>query len=118
MKIEDLKRIRKTSADECPRGDERVRVRVAMGTSGIAAGAREVFRAFQDEVAARNLTDVVVCRTGERGMTSCEPVVEVEIVGEKPVVYGRMTPDRVGRVVERHIMAGEPVTEFAVGCEG
>ncbi len=57
MKLEDLKKIReKTEKDMLLRaGKTRLRVVVGMGTSGIAAGARETLKAFLDEIEKRDL---------------------------------------------------------------
>ena len=85
-----------------------------MGTSGIAAGAREVLKTFVEEVSRRNLGDVVVTQTGEKGLASQEPLVEVFEEGKPVVVYGSMTAEKSKRVVVEHIVNGNPVTEFAI----
>ena len=48
MKLEELRKIRKRVQSElCLRGEKvRIKIVVGMGTSGIAAGAREVLRAL------------------------------------------------------------------------
>ena len=55
----------------------RIKIVVGMGTSGIAMGAREVMKTFLDEIATRQIVDVVVSQTGEKGLSSMEPVVDV-----------------------------------------
>jgi len=116
MKLEDLRKIRERASKELSlrKGDARVKVVVGMGTSGIAAGARDVMATFLDEIATRNLADVMVTQTGERGLASSEPVVEVHVEGEPTVVYGLMTADRVRRVVVEHLVNGNPVTDFVI----
>lgn len=120
MKLEELRRIRERASKELSlrTGDARVKVIVGMGTSGIAAGARDVMAAFLDEIGVRGLTDVVVTQTGERGLASSEPVVEVHIDGESTVVYGRMTADRARRVVVEHLVNGNAISEFAIEVRG
>jgi len=116
MKLEDLRRIRERASKEISlrTGGARVRVIVGMGTSGIAAGARDVMGAFLDEIEKRDLTDVIVTQTGERGWASSEPVVEVRVEGEPAVVYGEMTPDAARRVVAEHIVNGSPVVDYVL----
>jgi len=116
MKLEELRQIRERASKELSlrKGDARVRVVIGMGTSGIAAGARDVMSAFLDEIGVRGLTDVVVTQTGERGLASSEPVVEIHVDGEPTVVYGRMTADRARRVVAEHLVNGSPVSDFVI----
>ncbi len=116
MKLEELRKIRERASKELSlrKGDARVKVVVGMGTSGIAAGARDVMAAFLDEISKRGLNDVIVTQTGERGLASSEPVVEVHVDGEHTVVYGLMTGDRARRVVAEHLVNGNAVSEFVI----
>ncbi len=116
MNLEELKKIReKAQKDvELRQKQARIRIVVGMGTSGIAAGARDVLRTFVDEIGRRNLTDVVVTQTGEKGLASREPLVEVLEEGKPTVVYGNMNAEKAKRVVVEHVVNGNPITEFAV----
>ncbi len=116
MKLDELRKIRERAAKELSlrTGKARVKVIVSMGTSGIAAGAREVLSAFLDAIAKHDLKDVMVVQSGEKGYASFEPVVEVREEGKPTVIYGNMTPEKVARVVREHLMQGKPVTEYAI----
>ncbi len=116
MKLEELRKIRERASKELSlrKGDARVKVVVGMGTSGIAAGARDVMAAFLDEIGKRGLSDVVVSQTGERGLASSEPIVEVHVEGEQTVVYGQMSAERARRVVAEHLVNGNAVAELII----
>jgi NADP-reducing hydrogenase subunit HndB len=116
MKLEDLRKIREKAAKEIAlrQGNARVKIVIGMGTSGIAAGARGVMATFLDEIAKRDLNDVIVTQTGERGLASSEPVVEVHIEGEPVVVYGDLTEEKARRIVADHIVNGNPVSEYVI----
>jgi NADP-reducing hydrogenase subunit HndB len=116
MNLEELKKIReKAQKDvELRQKQARIRIVVGMGTSGIAAGARDVLKTFVEEVGKRNLTDVVVTQTGEKGLSSQEPMVEVFEENKPAVVYGNMDPEKARRVVVEHVVNGQPVSEFAI----
>jgi NADP-reducing hydrogenase subunit HndB len=116
MNLEELKKIReKAQKDvELRQKQARIRIVVGMGTSGIASGARDVLRTFVDEIGRRTLTDVVVTQTGEKGLASREPLVEVYEEGKPTVIYGNMTVEKVKRVVVEHVVNGNPVTEYAI----
>jgi len=116
MNLEELKKIReKAQKDvELRQKQARIRIVVGMGTSGIAAGARDVLKTFIEEIGRRNLTDVIVTQTGEKGLASQEPLVEVYEEGKPLVVYGNMTAEKAKRVVVEHVVNGNPVTDFAI----
>ena len=116
MKLDELRKIREKAAKELDlrTGKARVRIVVSMGTSGIAAGAREVLATFLDEIAKHNLSDVVVTQSGEKGYASFEPVVEVYEEGKPTVIYGEMTPEKAQEVVLEHIIKGNPVAKYAI----
>lgn len=82
------------------------RVLVAMGTCGIAAGARDVMTALLDELASRGLEHVSVQQTGCKGMCNREPVVEVFMPGQVSVTYGDVTPQIMRRIVAEQIVNG------------
>lgn len=96
-------------------GDDAIRIVVGMATCGIAAGARPVLNAFVDEVAKRNLKGVTVSQTGCIGMCQYEPIVEVIQPGKEKVTYIKMTADKVAKVVNDHIVNGNPVAEYTAG---
>ena len=100
------------------RGDHEgsTRVAVGMATCGIAAGARPVLSAFTEEVAKRNLGNVVVTQTGCIGICQYEPVVEIFVPGQEKVTYVKMTAEKVARVVNDHIVNGNVVTEYTIGA--
>ena len=92
-----------------------VRVVVGMATCGIAAGARPVLNAFVDEVAKRRLDNVTVGQTGCIGMCQFEPIVEITMPGKEKVTYGKVTPEKVARIVSDHVVNGNPVAEYTIG---
>lgn len=91
------------------------RVVVGMATCGIAAGARPVLTAFEEEIAHRNLQAVTVTQVGCIGMCKLEPIVEVYQPGKEKVTYVKMTPEKVARIVAEHLVNGMPVVEYTVG---
>ncbi|MCX7598647.1 MAG: (2Fe-2S) ferredoxin domain-containing protein [Armatimonadetes bacterium] len=90
------------------------RVVVAMGTCGIAAGARDTMAALLDELAQRGITNVSVTQTGCKGLCDREPMVEVHMPGGQVVTYGDVTGPVMRRIVAEHIVNGQIVTEYAI----
>ena len=96
-------------------GEDKIRVVVGMATCGIAAGARPVLASFSEEVAKRGLGNVSVAQTGCIGICKYEPVVEVFTPDGKKTTYVKMTAEKAVRVVNDHLVNGNPVTEFTIG---
>ena len=114
MAIRDKTRKNMTVREDT--GDSKIRVVVGMATCGIASGARPVLNAFVDEIAKRDVKGVSVQQTGCIGMCQYEPIVEVTEPGKEKVTYVKMTPEKAVRVVNDHIVNGNPVAEFTVGA--
>ena len=114
--IEDLEKIRQATLSKVNlrRESEGTRIVVGMATCGIAAGARPVMNAFVDEVAKRNLLDVTVAQTGCIGMCRYEPIVEILAPGKEKVTYVHVKPEMVPRIVNDHVVNGNPVVEYTI----
>ena len=118
---EDLARISEKAKDviHLRQGAARSRILVHMGTCGIASGARAVMAALMEALEARNIRDIALTTSSCAGLCSREPMMTVEMKDEPPVKYADLTPDRVREILDRHVIGGEVVTEYAlsVGSE-
>ena len=94
------------------------RIVVGMATCGIAAGARPVMLEFIEDLKKRGIDHVTVAQTGRVGMCRLEPIVEVYVKDQEKVTYVHMTPEKVARVVNDHIVNGRPVEEYTIGAQG
>ena len=116
MKLSDLQQWRDRAVrDVSMRGERREwRIVVSMGTSGIAAGARDVMRALMDEIERQELENVEVALTGSLGLDDFEPVLRVEHQDES-VFYGRLTPEAARSIISEHVCQGRKVERFVIG---
>ncbi|NOZ68655.1 MAG: NADH-quinone oxidoreductase subunit NuoF [Deferribacteres bacterium] len=93
-------------------------IRVCVGTGGLAAGSQEVIDEFNKALAARKVRAAVrkkcVGKTGCRGFCAKDVLVDVVRNG-KTFTYQLVSPDKVNRIVEEHIISGNPVDEWLVG---
>ncbi len=115
--IEDLARIREDAKRQTAlrQGAGRAKITVHMGTCGIAAGARDIMTAVLDEVERRQLHDVIVTNSGCAGLCSKEPMLTVELANETaPVKYILVTPDKVRKIFDGHVIGGKVVAEYAL----
>jgi NADP-reducing hydrogenase subunit HndB len=96
-------------------GNKKYRVVFSMGTSGIAAGAREVMTTMLDELDKRGIDDVEVAVTGEIGLVDAEPMVRVEEANGEKVTYAKVNADGARKIVTEHLERGKVVAGLAVG---
>ena len=121
LTLDDLKRIKEESkaATTLREGGQRAKITVHMGTCGIASGARAVMSAFMDEIAKRQVTDVIVTTSGCAGLCSREPMATVELLGEAPVKYVDLDDGKSREILAEHVIGGRMVEKYAlaVGSE-
>ena len=110
-----------------------VEIGVCLGTGGIAAGGQEVFAEFQKVLAESGVYGVVkpredtceqqcasVTGTGCRGMCAMDVLVDVSTLVDgrkRTVTYGTVTPAMVEKIVQEHIVGGEPIHKWIVLSE-
>ena len=116
MKLEDLRKIRvKHQKDMILRdGTARIRLAVGMGTSGIAAGARETLKVLLEEIEKRDINDVIVTQAGERGLSSHEPIVTVYEKDKPHIVYGNVSKEMARKIITEHVVNGNPVSDYVL----
>ncbi len=117
MNLEQLKKLKEKAQKQVAlrEGGKKYRVVVSMGTSGVAAGAREVMTTMLDEIEKQGLGSVEVCVTGEIGMVDAEPMVRVEETGGEKTIYGKVDLDGARKIVIEHLQKGKKVQDLAVG---
>jgi NADP-reducing hydrogenase subunit HndB len=114
--LEDLLRIRA----EASRKRERIKqsgsteIIIEMGTTGIATGARDTMQAILDFIESHQLSGMIVHQTGSIGLDSLEPIVQIVLAGQPKVTYGKVSVDRVKRILEEHVVNGQIVEEYVI----
>lgn len=121
LKIEDLYRIKGEVLRgwELAAGKRSVRISVHMGTCGISSGADKVLDLLNKELASSNRTDIFITTSGCAGICNYEPLITVERVGEEPVRYAKVTPEKAGTIFQEHVIQGRINADwvFARGWE-
>jgi len=84
-----------------------------MGTCGVAAGAERVIQGLRDLCLEKEL-DIEIASTSCIGMCYKEVIIEVTLPEHSSVIYGDITNDRLERIINEHIIHGEPVKEWAL----
>ncbi|MFQ3549196.1 MAG: (2Fe-2S) ferredoxin domain-containing protein [Armatimonadota bacterium] len=114
--LDDLKKVREKALEQMRvrEGNHSAKICIAMGTCGIAAGAREVMTAMLDELEKRGITDVAVTQTGCKGLCEQEPTVTVIKPGQDEVTYGYIDPEKARQIIAQHIVNNSVIGEWVV----
>jgi NADP-reducing hydrogenase subunit HndB len=113
MTLEQLRSLRDAKKKEMTQrdGDKSAKIIIGMGTCGIAAGAKEAFDAFLDELGKRDVKDTRITQTGCMGLCHSEPTVEVDVPGMPRVIYGNVDAQVARRIVTEHLVGKALVSE-------
>lgn len=116
--VDDLRRIKEeTSADMALRQiPESVRIIVHIGDCGEAAGARDVMKAFLEQVSKSNRRDVRLLAADCADPENCahEPKVTVRAGNHPPVVYQEITPEKAAEIFASHVQGGTVVKDYVM----
>jgi len=91
-------------------------IKIGLASCGIAAGGRKVYDALSTQLQEKRL-DAELKQTGCIGMCYNEVLVEILSPQGERTYYGKVTPDKVERIVSEHLMQGKPVIEWVIPNE-
>jgi NADP-reducing hydrogenase subunit HndB len=114
--LDDLKKLREEALEKrrVKNTSGQAQIVVGMGTVGIAAGARETLKAILEVIETENLSGIIVRQSGNIGLDSWEPIVQVVQGDDKKVTYGKVTPEIARRIMKEHIVGGQVVQENVI----
>jgi NADH-quinone oxidoreductase subunit F len=92
-------------------------VKVGLASCGIAAGGQKVYDALKASLNDHGLRNVELRRTGCMGLCYSEVLVEVFPPQGRRVFYRNVTPEQIQRIVEEHIIGGEPVADWVIPAD-
>ena len=91
------------------------KITIGMATCGIASGALETKKAFEEALAEQNLS-ALIHTVGCLGHCYAEPVVVVENPGFPPILYYNVTAGKAGMIVRSFLRDGDPLFEYLLGA--
>jgi (2Fe-2S) ferredoxin len=114
--LEELKRVREEALQkkQLRAAPGNIQIIVAMGTCGIAAGARDTMKSVLSFIENEKVSGVTVTQTGCIGLCEQEPIVQV-VLGDQPkVVYGKVDARIAEKIMKQHVQNGQPVKESII----
>ncbi len=118
MKIKSLEELVKLREDSIKKVNLRengedagdtIELLVGMATCGIAAGARETFKALLDKINDEQLKHIRLVQVGCLGFCHSEPTVQLNMPNEEPILYGNVDKDVALKIIDDHIKNGKLV---------
>jgi len=92
-----------------------MKIRIGLGSCGIAAGALKVKECVETEIQQRGLEIEVQC-TGCIGVCHAEPLLDVIDEQERVFTYGYVTPEKVRQIFDEHIAGHSPLEEYLLSA--
>jgi len=108
----------KTEADkrfEKIKGDSNQNIFIGMATCGLASGAIEVKRAFEEALAEQKINARIIS-VGCLGHCYAEPLVIIDKPGFPPILYHNVTPGKANLLVKAFLRDDDPVFEHVLGA--
>jgi len=107
MNLEELRKLREEKKKAISKRDvsnKDIQVIIGMGTCGLAAGAKDTYNAFLDEMDQHSIENVVIRQTGCMGLCHAEPTVEVIMPDMPKTIYGNVDDTVARKIVRKHIL--------------
>ena len=116
--LKDLEAIREKAKQDIAMRETtgKTRIIVGMATCGIAAGARPVMAAFNQELQTRNIQTASVSMTGCVGVCRYEPMCEIIDPNGEKTTYVKLDAEMAKRIVAEHIVNGHIVYDYTIGA--
>ena len=70
--------------------------------------------ALVEEIATSSRKDIEVASAGCIGHCKNEPNITVEIGGSEPVIYQKMTSEKMRQVFQKHILGGDVQNDYVL----
>lgn len=90
-----------------------MKIRIGLGSCGIAAGALKTMESLKAELASHNLS-VEIQQTGCIGMCHNEPLVDIIDNQGQIFTYGKVNEKNIKEIITEHVLGGTPVEKYLV----
>jgi NADH-quinone oxidoreductase subunit F len=91
------------------------KIHIGMATCGIASGALETQKAFEDALSEYQTKALLKC-VGCMGHCYAEPVVVIENPGFPAILYYKVTAGKARMIVKSFLLDGDPLFEHLLGA--
>ncbi len=97
------------------KGDSNQNIFIGMASCGLASGAIEVKRAFEEALTEQKINARIIS-VGCLGHCYAEPLVIIDKPGFPPILYHNVTPGKANLLVKAFLRDDDPVFEHVLGA--
>jgi NADH-quinone oxidoreductase subunit F len=116
MSVREMKELE----DIASRGAKKIKPEKPMlvfgaGTCGVASGCGDLIDFAREYLKSKGIeNEVILTSVGCNGMCHAEPLVDVKLPGRVRLTYSSVDVDKLKRIIDEHLLGGQPVREFAL----
>lgn len=107
--FDDLNKLRDEYKKQFYVGNDRIQVKIAKATCGIAAGANDVEKSMIEALKDVNIDNVDIIQTGCMGYCFAEPTVEVIKPETGSIIFGYVDSVKAREIVNKYIKNNEVI---------
>lgn len=112
--VDQLQALQKQVSSKLAENQNKIQIKVHLGTCGISSGAGQVLEAFEKGFNHGIPVNVVISKATCIGLCGQEPTVTVIHPQTGQTIYHSLNPEKVARIIEQHIIGNRVVKEWAV----
>ncbi|MEE4364455.1 MAG: NADH-ubiquinone oxidoreductase-F iron-sulfur binding region domain-containing protein [Desulfotignum sp.] len=116
MTFADIQKQAQEEWDALQKGKD-PQIAVGTATCGRSAGAMAVIKAFEDELAKKNIT-AHIREVGCIGPCYAEPLVNIDKPGKPTISYKNVNPDMVTEIIDSYLLGDDPLPQYTLGSFG
>ena len=114
--LEDLEKFRQAALEKKQRSKTADQISITLGstTPAIAAGGLETLKAIESFINTHDLHNVAIRQTGNLGMDSWQPIMQVKVGNQPKVTYIHVDPVAANRIMQEHVVDGQVVHDHLI----
>jgi len=113
--VAELNELKEKAKDKFAVKENGMKIIVGMATCGIAAGAKPILEALNEEVKSKKLENVTIAQAGCIGLCQYEPIIEVLEAGKEKVTYVKVDAEKAKEIINCHIIGGRIISDYTIG---
>ncbi len=92
--------------------EKNIQIQVGSATCENAAGAKDIYQEVQKHILASGRKDIYLKLVGCTGRCSLEPIVSIQLPGQKLFSYKQVSRDIVHEIFVEHVLGGKEVGKY------
>ena len=113
--VAELNELKEKAGNKFAVKENGMKIVVGMATCGIAAGAKPILEALNEEVKSKKLENVTIAQAGCIGLCQYEPIIEVFEAGKEKVTYVKVDAEKAREIINCHVIGCRIIGDYTIG---